>query len=214
MMASLGKWSGPLTEAIEPVMVRIPEGWFGMGCETGRDDEKPVHRVWLDAFELAACQVTNAEYGRFLAATSGAPPPHWNDANFNDPQMPVIAVSWHEAASYCEWLSGITGKRYRLPSEAEWERAAARKACFILGEMRLRRRFPTTASVGRWGRSRWGFMRRMLTGCTTSATTSMNGAPTGMTTAITGAHRSEIRTGRRAAPARLRGAARGGIILR
>ncbi len=106
-MASLGKWSGPLTEAIEPVMVRIPEGWFGMGCETGRDDEKPVHRVWLDAFELAACQA-----------------PHWNDANFNDPQMPVIAVSWHEAASYCEWLSGITGKRYRLPSEAEWERAA------------------------------------------------------------------------------------------
>src|SRR5271169_2584683 len=40
-------------EAIEPVMVRIPEGWFSMGCENGRDDEKPVHRVWVDAFELA-----------------------------------------------------------------------------------------------------------------------------------------------------------------
>src|SRR5713101_7170932 len=51
------------TEAIEPVMVRIPEGWFGMGCKSGRDDEKPVHRVWVDAFELAAYQVTNAEYG-------------------------------------------------------------------------------------------------------------------------------------------------------
>src|SRR5260370_1254824 len=118
------KLSGAQTEAIEPVMVRIPAGWFGMGCESGRDDEKPVHRVWVDAFELAAFQVTNAEYGRFLAATNCAPPPCWTEENFNDPKMPVVAVSWHEAASYCEWLSGATGKRYSLPSEAEWERAA------------------------------------------------------------------------------------------
>ena len=102
-------------------MVRVPEGWFGMGCERGRDDEKPVHRVWVDAFELAAYQVTNAEYGCFLAAMSCAPPPCWSDPNFHDPQMPVVAVSWHQAADYCEWLSGATGKRYRLPSEAEWE---------------------------------------------------------------------------------------------
>ena len=123
-MAASSKLSGAQTGAIEPMMERIPEGWFGMGCQIGRDDEKPVHRVWVDAFELAAYQATNAEYARFLAATNGAPPPHWNDANFNDPQMPVVAVSWHEAASYCEWLSGMTGKRYRLPAEAEWERAA------------------------------------------------------------------------------------------
>jgi formylglycine-generating enzyme required for sulfatase activity len=123
-MASPGKLRGTPIGAIEPIMERIPEGWFAMGCDTGRDDEKPVHRVWVNAFELAAYQLTNAEYGRFLAATSGAPPPQWNDAHFNDPQMPVVAVSWHEAASYCEWLSGATGKRYRLPTEAEWERAA------------------------------------------------------------------------------------------
>src|SRR6267142_7101675 len=116
--------SGVQTGIIEPVMVRVPEGWFGMGCESGRDDEKPVHRVWVDAFELAAHQVTNTEYGRFLAETSGAAPPCWGDANFHHPKMPVVAVSWNEAASYCEWLSGATGKRYRLPSEAEWERAA------------------------------------------------------------------------------------------
>jgi len=114
----------PRAEPIEPMMERIPDGWFAMGCDTGRDDEKPVHRVWVDALEIAAYQATNAEYARFLAGTSGAPPPNWNDENFNDPQMPVVAVSWHEAASYCEWLSGATGKRYRLPSEAEWERAA------------------------------------------------------------------------------------------
>jgi sulfatase modifying factor 1 len=111
-------------EAIEPVMVRIPEGWFWMGCETGRDDEKPVHRVWVDAFELAACQVTNEEYARFLAVTHYPQPLCWNDPSFNHPKMPVVAVSWHEAVSYCEWLSRATGKAYRLPSEAEWERAA------------------------------------------------------------------------------------------
>jgi formylglycine-generating enzyme len=123
-MATSGRWSGAQSNVIEPVMVRIPEGWFEMGCASGRDDEKPVHRVWVDAFELGAYQVTNEEYACFLAATSAAQPPCWNDANFDDPKMPVAAVSWHEATAYCDWLSGATGKRYRLPSEAEWERAA------------------------------------------------------------------------------------------
>ena len=109
---------------VEPVMVRIPEQWFLMGCETGRDDEKPVHRVWVDSFELAAHQVTNAEYRLFLTGTNAAAPPCWTDPNFCDPQMPVVAVSWHEAAAFCEWLTGATGKPYRLPTEAEWECAA------------------------------------------------------------------------------------------
>ena len=123
-MAPFSKLSGARTEPTEPVMVRIPEGWFAMGCSTGRDDEKPVHRVWVDAFELGACQVTNAEYACCLAAVNAAAPLCWTDANFNHPNMPVVALSWHEAADYCEWLSGRTGKRYRLPTEAEWERAA------------------------------------------------------------------------------------------
>ena len=55
---------------VEPVMRRIPEGWFSMGYAGGRDDEKPVHRVWVDAFELAAYQTTNEDYACFLAC-------HW-----------------------------------------------------------------------------------------------------------------------------------------
>ena len=105
-------------------MVRIPEQWFQMGCETGRDDEKPVHRVWVDSFELAAYQVTNADYQRFLEATGASAAPYFGDPNFNDPRMPVVAVSWHEAMAYCEWLSGVSGKGFRLPTEAEWECAA------------------------------------------------------------------------------------------
>src|SRR6266568_5012813 len=116
--------SGTGVRIIEPEMVRVPEGWFGMGCETGRDDEKPLHRVWVDAFDLAAHQVTNEEYGCFLAATNAAPPQFWKDASFNHPKMPVVAVSWHEAVAYCDWLSHATRKLYRLPTEAEWERAA------------------------------------------------------------------------------------------
>ena len=49
----------------DPRVARIPEGWFLMGSETGQDNERPVHRVWIDAFELAVCQVTNAEYTQY-----------------------------------------------------------------------------------------------------------------------------------------------------
>ena len=108
----------------EPAMVRVPAGWFWMGCELGRDDERPLHRVWVDAFELASHQVTNKDYARFVAATSRARPPCWNDPNFNHPLAPVVGISWRGATSYCEWLNSTTSAPYRLPCEAEWERAA------------------------------------------------------------------------------------------
>ena len=111
-------------EPCEPVMVRIPAGWFWMGCEIGRDDEKPRHRVWVDSFELAACQVTNEEYASFVTSVSYPQPSCWNDPNFNHPKMPAVAISWHDAVNYCEWLSRTTSRPYRLPTEAEWERAA------------------------------------------------------------------------------------------
>lgn len=105
-------------------MIPIPAGWFTMGCETGRDDEKPTHRVWVDAFEIASHQTTRAEYAQFLAATGRAAPPFWREPQFQAPDQPVVGPSWHDAVAFCDWLSRSSGKRYRLPTEAEWERAA------------------------------------------------------------------------------------------
>ncbi len=115
--------AGPCRVA-PPRMARIPAGHFLMGSETGQDNERPVHRVWLDEFSLAERQVTRGEYAQFLAATGRTAPPLWNDPNFSGSAQPVVAVCWFEAAAYCEWLSGETGLGFRLPTEAEWERAA------------------------------------------------------------------------------------------
>lgn len=109
---------------LEPALVQIPAGWFLMGSDSGQDCERPIHRVWIDSFFLAATQVTNAEYERFLRSTSALPPPFWHDSNFDHPQQPVAGVSWHEAQRYCEWLTSQTGRNFRLPTEAEWECAA------------------------------------------------------------------------------------------
>ncbi len=108
----------------ESALVPIPAGYFHMGSEIGQDNERPVHRVWTDAFLLAACQVTNANYAYFLRASGALPPPLWIDSNFNHPEQPVVAVSWFEAVKYCDWLSATSGRNYRLPTEAEWERAS------------------------------------------------------------------------------------------
>lgn len=109
---------------VTPKLVPIPAGWFWMGSETGQDNERPVHRVWVDAFYLSPCQLTNTEYACFLNATGVPAPARWGDPNFNHPEQPVVAVSWLEATRYCEWLKEMTGQNCRLPTEAEWERAA------------------------------------------------------------------------------------------
>jgi sulfatase modifying factor 1 len=119
------------TNVVVPDLVQIPASWFLMGCDTGQDSEKPVHRVWVDEFLLARRQVTNADYARFLlhAAPSCSPPPFLGDPAFNHPEQAVVGTSWHDAMRYCAWLSSsacrvATGKIFRLPTEAEWERAA------------------------------------------------------------------------------------------
>lgn len=120
--------SSPNTEpsrvAIQPKLIEIPAGSFLMGSDSGQDCERPIHRVSIDSFLLAATQTTNAEYEKFLRATRTPPPPFWLDRNFNHPEQPVAGPSWHEANGYCEWLSQQTGRRFRLPTEAEWEYAA------------------------------------------------------------------------------------------
>ncbi len=95
-----------------------------MGSRDGADDERPLHRVEVSAFEIGVCQVTNAEWSSYLDATGHPPPACWSDPNFNDPQQPVVAVSWFDAVDYCGWLTATTGRRFRLPTEAEWECAA------------------------------------------------------------------------------------------
>lgn len=107
-----------------PALGVIPSGWFLMGSQAGQDNEKPVHRVWIDEFLLAKCQVTNLEYERFLRDTQSAAPPFWDDAAFKDSKQPVVGVSWHDAVRYCDWLTARIGRKFRLPTEAEWERAA------------------------------------------------------------------------------------------
>src|SRR3981189_1814657 len=132
-----------------PTLVQIPAGRFLMGCESGQDNERPVHRIWVDAFSLAACQVTNAEYVRFLRDTRSLPPPFWNDSNLNLPEQPVVGVSWFEVVRYCNWLSEQTGRCFRLPTEAEWKGAEAARALCFLGATRRPSRSPVTATSGR-----------------------------------------------------------------
>jgi formylglycine-generating enzyme len=109
---------------IEPKMIVIPSGEFSMGCATGSDNERPVHRVFVDEFAIGRFAVTNRLYQFFIEDAGREAPPGWDDSRFNHPDQPATGVSWFDATAYCEWLSAKTAKLYRLPTEAEWERAA------------------------------------------------------------------------------------------
>lgn len=103
--------------------VDVPGGWFWMGGGA-RDNENPRHRVWVDPFRLARTQVTRAAYQLFLDATGHAAPPFWREPAFADPRQPAVGPSWDDAMACCRWASERLDEPVRLPSEAEWERAA------------------------------------------------------------------------------------------
>lgn len=103
-----------------PEMATVPTGGFRMGCGAGvdcRNAEQPVREVQLARpFAFSVREVTFTEYLRFAKPDAQAEQA-WAD-------RPAVHLSWDEAAAYAEWLSAQTGRRYRLPSEAEWEYAA------------------------------------------------------------------------------------------
>ena len=101
----------------------VPAGAFLMGSDGGQDDERPPHRVHVDAFAMAIFPVTRADYISFLDATGHAAPRDWTDPALAGDDRPVVGVSWHDASAYCAWRT-MTGSPERLPTEAEWERAA------------------------------------------------------------------------------------------
>ena len=109
---------------IVPEIVIIPQGSFLMGSAEGPDNEHPCHRVWLDTFGISRFPITNREYAVYLEVAKKSAPPLWHDPAFSQPEQPVVGVNWEDAAAYCRWLSEQTGEQFRLPTEAEWERAA------------------------------------------------------------------------------------------
>lgn len=128
--------------------------WIQLEGKDYAKDELPRHRVTLSAYEVAKYPTTNAMFARFIAADGYANPDfweeaivvgdwkegqvntyvegwqntprYWNDSRWNNPAQPVVGVNWYEAVAYCRWLTATLkdGYEYRLPTEAEWERAA------------------------------------------------------------------------------------------
>lgn len=131
-----GEALGRLGDPRAGEMVAIPAGAFVMG------DGDERHEVLLPEYRIGRYPVTNTEYARFVDAGGYSDascwtaegweyvgkqrkePRYWHDPRFSHPNQPVVGLSWYECVAYCRWLSAQTRCTYRLPTEAEWEKAA------------------------------------------------------------------------------------------
>lgn len=122
-------------------MVHVPSGTFLRGTNKDQIDEliricsrwqpeffkneTPQKEIEVDSFYISKYEITNEQYGKFLNDNpSHEQPAFWYNENFNKPDQPVVGVSWHDAVAYCNWLTEKTNETFRLPTEAEWEKAA------------------------------------------------------------------------------------------
>jgi formylglycine-generating enzyme required for sulfatase activity len=116
----------------EPETILIPAGPFLMGRQPGKDvpdHETPQHEVDLPAYRIGKYPVTNAQYAKFVEQDPERRPERQAGWHYIKPPQeklkhPIVGISWDDALAYCYWLSQVSGRKYRLPTEAEWEKAA------------------------------------------------------------------------------------------
>ncbi len=109
-------------------LVHVPGGPFRMGTVPTEfrktDDEEPQREVILDAYYIGKYFVTGAQYTQFTKETKHHQFHFHRDPRFNAPDCPVVGVNWHDVQKFLTWLNKKTGESFRLPTEAEWEKAA------------------------------------------------------------------------------------------
>ncbi len=135
--------------------IAVAKGKFNMGAKvgtTGSLDDSPVHEVRLDTFFISKYEITNAQYAMFINDTGHSMPATWLDGKFDEKKadFPVADINWYEASLFCRWLSGKTGLTFRLPTEAEWERAAYSGGKYPWGD-KWRENAANTSEAGQKG---------------------------------------------------------------